>query len=225
MNRLRRTIATRLKEVQNTAAILTTFNEADMSAIMELRKRHRDSFEKKHGVRLGFMSFFVKAVVAALQHVPIVNATIDGDEVVYKQYYDIGMAVSTDDGLKVPVVRDADGKSFAQIEQEIAALAEKARDGSLTLEEMGGATFSITNGGVFGSLLSTPIINPPASAILGLHKIQERPVAIDGQVVIRPMMYLAVSYDHRLIDGRDSVTFLVRVKELLEDPERLLLDI
>jgi len=225
MSRLRRTIATRLKEAQNTAAILTTFNEADMSAVIDVRKRYRDAFEGKYGVRLGFMSFFVKAVVGALKEMPEVNASIEGDYVVYHRYYDIGIAVSTESGLKVPVVRGCDRKSFAEIEREIADLAAKARDGSLSLEEMEGGTFSITNGGVFGSLLSTPILNPPQSAILGLHKIEERPVAIDGQIVLRPMMYLAMSYDHRLIDGRESVTFLVRVKELIEHPDRLVFDV
>jgi 2-oxoglutarate dehydrogenase E2 component (dihydrolipoamide succinyltransferase) len=225
MSRLRRTIATRLKEAQNTAAILTTFNEADLSAVIDLRRRYRDAFEEKHGVRLGFMSFFVKAVVGALKEMPEVNASIEGDYVVYHRYYDIGIAVSTESGLKVPVVRGCDRKSYADIEREIADLAAKARDGSLSLEEMEGGTFSITNGGVFGSLLSTPILNPPQSGILGLHKIEERPVAIDGQVIVRPMMYLAMSYDHRLIDGRESVTFLVRVKELIENPDRLMLDV
>ncbi len=225
MSRLRRTIATRLKEAQNTAAILTTFNEVDMSEVVALRKRYRDAFEEKHGVRLGFMSFFVKAVVGALQEMPQVNASIDGDHFVYHHYYDIGMAVSTEAGLKVPVVRDCDKKSFARIEKDIADLATRARDGSLALEEMEGGTYSITNGGVFGSMLSTPILNPPQSAILGLHKIQERAVVIDGQVQVRPMMYLAMSYDHRIIDGRESVTFLVRVKELIEDPDRLMLDV
>ncbi|UCF19926.1 MAG: 2-oxoglutarate dehydrogenase complex dihydrolipoyllysine-residue succinyltransferase, partial [Gemmatimonadota bacterium] len=225
MTRLRRTIAARLKEAQNTAAILTTFNEADMSAVIELRKRYREGFEEKYGVRLGFMSFFVKAVVGALREMPQVNASIEGDEVIYKHYYDIGIAVSTDAGLKVPVIRDADRKSFAEIERSVADMAARARDGSLALDEMEGGTFSITNGGVFGSLLSTPILNPPQSAILGLHKIQERAVVIDGQVEVRPMMYLAMSYDHRLIDGRESVTFLVRVKELIESPGRLILDV
>lgn len=225
MSRLRRTIAVRLKEAQNTAAILTTFNEVDMSAIIDLRNRYREAFEKKHGMRLGFMSFFVKAVVGALKAMPELNASLDGDYIVYHHYYNIGMAVSTDAGLKVPVVRDCDRKSFAEIEREIADLASRARDGSLSLEEMEGGTFSITNGGVFGSLLSTPILNPPQSAILGLHKIEERPVAADGQIEIRPMMYLAMSYDHRLIDGRESVNFLVRVKELVEHPERLMLDV
>jgi len=225
MSRLRRTIATRLKEAQNTAAILTTFNEVDMSEVIVLRKRYRDLFEEKHGVRLGFMSFFVKAVVGALQEMPQVNASIDGDYFVYHHYYDIGMAVSTDAGLKVPVVRDCDKKSFAQIEKDIADLAARARDGSLALEEMEGGTYSITNGGVFGSMLSTPILNPPQSAILGLHKIQERAVVIDGEIQVRPMMYLAMSYDHRIIDGRESVTFLVRVKEFIENPDRLMLDV
>ncbi len=225
MSRLRRTIATRLKEAQNTAAILTTFNEVDMTAVIDLRRRYRDAFEEKHGVRLGFMSFFVKAVVGALKQMPEVNASLDGDYIVYRHYYDIGIAVSTESGLKVPVVRQCDRKSYAEIERDVAELAAKARDGSLTLEEMEGGTFSITNGGVFGSLLSTPILNPPQSAILGLHKIEERPVAIEGQVVVRPMMYLAMSYDHRLIDGRESVTFLVRVKELIEHPDRLMLDV
>jgi 2-oxoglutarate dehydrogenase E2 component (dihydrolipoamide succinyltransferase) len=224
MSRLRRTIAARLKEAQNTAAILTTFNEADMSAVIDIRKRHRDDFEERYGVRLGFMSFFVKAVVGALKEMPEINAAIDGDHIVYRHYYDIGIAVSTESGLKVPVVRDCDRKSFAELEKDIALLAEKARDGSLSLEEMEGGTFSITNGGVFGSLLSTPILNPPQSAILGLHRIQERPVVIDGHVAVRPMMYLAMSYDHRLIDGRESVTFLVKVKELIENPPHLLLD-
>ena len=225
MSRLRRTIATRLKEAQNTAAILTTFNEVDMSEVIALRKRYRDVFEEKHGVRLGFMSFFVKAVVGALQEMPQVNASIDGDYFVYHHYYDIGMAVSTEAGLKVPVVRDCDKKSFAQIEKDIADLAARARDGSLSLEEMEGGTYSITNGGVFGSMLSPPILNPPQSAILGLHKIRESAVVIDGEIQVRPMMYLAMSYDHRLIDGRESVTFLVRVKELIENPDRLMLDV
>jgi len=225
MSRLRRTVAKRLKEAQNTAAILTTFNEADMSEVIALRKRYRELFEQKHGVRLGFMSFFVKAVVGALQEMPEVNASLDDDHIVYHHYYDIGMAVSTDLGLKVPVVRDCEKKSFAQIEKDIAELAGKARDGSLSLEEMEGGTFSISNGGIFGSMLSTPILNPPQSAILGLHNIQERAVVIDGVIQVRPMMYLAVSYDHRLIDGRESVTFLVRIKELIEKPDRLMLDV
>ncbi len=225
MSKLRQTIARRLKEAQNTAAMLTTFNEADMSAVMELRARYRDSFEKKHGVRLGFTSFFTKAAVGALKEIPAVNAQIDGDELVYKTYYDIGMAVSAPTGLMVPVIRDCDAKSFAEIERTLGELAGKARDGKLSMAEMTGGTFTITNGGVFGSLLSTPILNMPQSAILGLHKIQQRPVAVDGEVVVRPMMYLALSYDHRIIDGRQAVTFLVRVKDFIEDPERLLLDL
>lgn len=225
MPKLRQTIARRLKEAQNTAAMLTTFNEADMSAVMALRAQYRESFEKKHGVRLGFTSFFTKAVVAALKELPAVNAEIDGDEMVYKHYYDIGMAVSAPSGLVVPVIRDCDKKSFAEIESTLVDLAGRARDGKLALEEMTGGTFTITNGGVFGSLLSTPILNMPQSGILGLHKIQQRPVAVDGEVKVRPMMYLALSYDHRMIDGREAVTFLVRVKDFIEDPERLLLDI
>ena len=223
MSRMRRTIATRLKEAQDTAAILTTFNEVDMGAVMALRKKHREAFEAKHGVRLGFTSFFAKACVAALSEVPGVNAELDGNEIVYKRYYDIGMAVASPTGLVVPVIRDCAGKTFAEIEEELARLAGRANDGTLTTEEMTGGTFSITNGGVFGSLLSTPILNRPQSGILGLHKIEERPVAMDGEVVIRPMMYLALSYDHRLIDGREAVTFLVKVKESIEDPERLML--
>ena len=225
MTRLRKTIATRLKEAQNTAAILTTFNEADMGAVMALRARYREGFEKKHGVKLGFTSFFAKAAVAALKELPAVNGEIDGEELVYKHYYDIGMAVSTPSGLMVPVVRDCDRKSFAEIESTLAELAKKGRDGKLSMDEMTGGTFTMTNGGVFGSLLSTPILNRPQSAILGLHKIQERPVAVDGKVEVRPMMYLALSYDHRIIDGREAVTFLVRVKQGIEDPERLLLDL
>jgi 2-oxoglutarate dehydrogenase E2 component (dihydrolipoamide succinyltransferase) len=221
MTRMRRTIAARLKEAQNTAAILTTFNEVDMGAIRELRSRHRDEFEKMHGVKLGFTSFFVKACVAALKEIPAVNAEIDGNEIIYKNYYDIGMAVSTPNGLVVPVIRDCDAKTPAAIERSLGELAAKARDGSLAVDEMQRGTFSITNGGVFGSLLSTPILNPPESAILGLHKIEDRPIARDGEVVIRPMMYLALSYDHRVIDGREAVTFLVKVKEGLENPEQL----
>jgi len=221
MTRMRRTIAARLKEAQNTAAILTTFNEVDMGAIRELRSRHRDAFERKHGVKLGFTSFFVKACVAALKEIPAVNAEIDGNEILYKDYYDIGVAVSTPNGLVVPVIRDCDAKTPAAIERSLLELAARARDGSLSAEEMLGGTFSITNGGVFGSLLSTPILNPPQSAILGLHKIEDRPIARDGAVVIRPMMYLALSYDHRIVDGREAVTFLVKVKEGLEDPEQL----
>ena len=225
MTRMRQRIAERLKEAQNTAAMLTTFNEVDLSAVMNARSRNKDLFFKKHGVKLGFMSFFTKACVHALKEIPAVNGEIDGDEIVYKNHYDIGVAVSTPNGLVVPVLRDADLKSFAGIEREIFDLGKRARDGKLALEELQGGTFTISNGGVFGSLLSTPILNPPQSAILGMHKIEERPVAVNGEIVIRPMMYLALSYDHRIIDGREAVTFLVRVKELLEDPERLLLDI
>ncbi|HEX4370331.1 MAG TPA: 2-oxoglutarate dehydrogenase complex dihydrolipoyllysine-residue succinyltransferase [Rhizomicrobium sp.] len=225
MSRLRKTIALRLKESQNTAAQLTTFNEVDMTRIMALRSTYKDSFEKKHGVRLGFMGFFAKACVAALKELPNVNAEIEGDNIVYKNYYDIGVAVSTERGLVVPVVRDADQLSLAAIEKAVMDFGVRARDGKLKLDELQGGTFSITNGGVFGSLMSTPILNSPQSGILGMHKIQPRPMAIDGKVEIRPMMYLALSYDHRLVDGRDAVTFLVRVKENLEDPERMLLDV
>ena len=225
MTRLRQTIARRLKEAQNTAAILTTYNEADMSAIMSLRKQVQDDFTDRHGVKLGFMSFFVKACVTALQDIPAVNAEIDGDDIIYKNHYDIGVAVGTDKGLVVPVVRDCDTKSLAQIEKDIIDLGKRARDGKLTIEDMQGATFTISNGGVYGSLMSAPILNAPQSGILGMHKIQERPVAINGEVKIRPMMYLALSYDHRIVDGKEAVTFLVRVKESLEKPERLLLDI
>ena len=225
MSRLRRTIALRLKEAQNTAAQLTTFNEVDMSGVMTLRSEYKDSFEKKHGVRLGFMGFFVKACIAALKELPNVNAEIEGDEIVYKNYYDIGVAVSTERGLVVPVMRDADALSLAQIESHIHDFGLRARDNKLKLEELLGGTFTISNGGVFGSLMSTPILNPPQSGVLGMHKIQPRPVAVDDKIVIRPMMYLALSYDHRLVDGREAVTFLVRVKENLEDPQRLLLDV
>jgi 2-oxoglutarate dehydrogenase E2 component (dihydrolipoamide succinyltransferase) len=225
MTRLRQTIARRLKEAQNTAAMLTTFNEADMSAVMELRNRYRDSFEKKHGIRLGFMGFFVRAAVAALKDIPAVNAEIDGAEIVYKNYYHIGVAVGTERGLVVPVVRDAERKTLGAIEREIAEFGRRAREGALKLEEMQGGTFTISNGGVYGSLLSTPILNAPQSGILGMHKIQERPVAIGGKVEVHPMMYLALSYDHRLVDGREAVLFLVRVKELIEDPTRLVLDL
>jgi len=225
MTRLRRTIALRLKESQNTAAQLTTFNEVDMSHVMALRTEYKESFEKKHGVRLGFMGFFVKACIAALKELPSVNAEIEGDDIVYKNYYDMGIAVSTEKGLVVPVVRDADRLSLAGIEAAINDFGLRARDNKLKLEDLQGGTFSITNGGVFGSLMSTPILNSPQSGILGMHKIQPRPVAIDNKVEIRPMMYLALSYDHRLVDGREAVTFLVRVKENLEDPQRLLLDI
>lgn len=224
MSRRRQTIATRLLEAQRTAAMLTTFNEADMSAIMEIRARRRDAFQKRHGVGLGFMSFFTRAVVGALRDFPNVNAEIRGDEIIHKHYYDIGIAVGAEGGLVVPVVRDADRKSFAELEREIAELAEKARNNTLTLEDLRGGTFTITNGGVFGSLLSTPILSPPQVGILGMHRIQQRPVALDGQVVIRPMMNLALTYDHRLIDGREAVQFLVCVKELVEDPTALLLD-
>ncbi|MDE1902321.1 MAG: 2-oxoglutarate dehydrogenase complex dihydrolipoyllysine-residue succinyltransferase [Alphaproteobacteria bacterium] len=222
MTRLRRRIAERLKEAQNTAAMLTTFNEADMSAVMALRERYRESFEKKHGVRLGFMSFFVKACIVALKEIPAANGEIDGEDIVYKNHYDIGVAVGTEQGLVVPVVRDADRLDFADIEKQVGDLGRRARDGKLKLEELSGGTFTITNGGVYGSLMSTPILNPPQSAILGMHKIQQRPVVVGGQIVARPMMYLALSYDHRLVDGREAVTFLVRVKECIEDPERLL---
>jgi 2-oxoglutarate dehydrogenase E2 component (dihydrolipoamide succinyltransferase) len=225
MSRLRRTIALRLKESQNTAAQLTTFNEVDMSDVMRLRAEYKESFEKKHGVRLGFMGFFVKACLAALKELPNVNAEIEGDDIVYKNYYDIGVAVSTERGLVVPVVRDADELSLAQIEAAIADFGARARDNKLKLKELQGGTFTISNGGVFGSLMSTPILNAPQSGVLGMHKIQQRPVAIDNKVEIRPMMYLALSYDHRLVDGREAVTFLVRVKENLEDPQRLLLDV
>jgi 2-oxoglutarate dehydrogenase E2 component (dihydrolipoamide succinyltransferase) len=226
MTRLRQRIAQRLKEAQNTAAMLTTFNEVDMTAINELRAAYKDSFEKKHGIKLGFMSFFVKAAVNAMREFPAVNAEIDGDEIVYKNYYDISVAVSTPTGLVVPVVRHCDSKSMAQIEGDIAALGTKARDGKLEMEDMMGGTFTITNGGVFGSLMSTPILNAPQTAILGMHKVQQRPMVMpDGSIKARPMMYIAMSYDHRLIDGREAVGFVVRIKEALEDPQRLLLDI
>jgi 2-oxoglutarate dehydrogenase E2 component (dihydrolipoamide succinyltransferase) len=225
MTRLRQTIARRLKEAQNTAAMLTTFNDVDMSAIMNLRAQYRDLFEKRHGVRLGFMGFFVKACVQALREIPAVNAEIDGNDIIYKNYYHIGVAVSTDKGLVVPVVREADRLSLAEIEAQIADFSRRARDGRLSIEEMQGGTFSITNGGVFGSLLSTPILNVPQSGILGMHRIEERPVVRNGQIVVRPMMYLALSYDHRIVDGKEAVTFLVRVKELLEDPQRMVLEL
>lgn len=225
MTRLRKRIAERLLEAKNSTAMLTTFNEVDMQPIMTLRKTYGEKFEKQHGVRLGFMSFYIKAVVEALKRYPEVNASIDGDDVVYHNYFDISIAVSTPRGLVTPVLRDCDKLSMADIEKQIKALAEKGRDGKLTVEELTGGNFTITNGGVFGSLMSTPIINPPQSAILGMHAIKERPIALNGQVVIRPMMYLALSYDHRLIDGRESVGFLVTIKELLEDPTRLLLEI
>ncbi|KKB84203.1 dihydrolipoamide succinyltransferase [Devosia limi DSM 17137] len=225
MTRLRQTIARRLKDAQNTAAMLTTFNEVDMKPVMDLRASYKDLFEKKHGVKLGFMGFFTKAVVHALKEIPSINAEIDGDELIYKSYAHIGVAVGTDKGLVVPVVRNADQMSIAEIEKSINGLGKKARDGQLSMADMQGGTFTISNGGVYGSLMSTPILNAPQSGILGMHKIQERPVAIGGQVVIRPMMYLALSYDHRIVDGKEAVTFLVRVKESLEAPERLVLDL
>jgi 2-oxoglutarate dehydrogenase E2 component (dihydrolipoamide succinyltransferase) len=225
MTRLRKTIALRLKESQNTAAMLTTFNEVDMTTVMGLRTAYKDTFEKKHGVKLGFMGFFTKAVVAALKELPNVNAEIEGDNIVYKNYYDIGIAVSTERGLVVPVVRDADHLSLAGIEKAISDFGARARDNKIKLEELQGGTFSITNGGVFGALMSTPILNSPQSGILGMHKIQPRPMAIGDKIEIRPMMYLALSYDHRIVDGREAVTFLVKVKENLEDPQRMLLDV
>ncbi len=224
MSRRRQTIARRLVEAQQTAAMLTTFNEVDMTAVMDLRKRRRDAFKERHGVNLGFMSFFTKAVVGALKAFPMLNAEIQGDEIVVKHHYDIGIAVGAEEGLVVPVLRDTDAKSFAQIEREIGELAGRARTGTLTIAELQGGTFTITNGGIFGSLMSTPILNAPQVGILGMHKIQERPVAVDGQVVIRPMMYVALSYDHRIVDGSEAVRFLVRIKELVEDPEALLLE-
>src|SRR4051812_22182385 len=225
MTRLRQTIARRLKEAQNTAAMLTTFNDVDMSAVIDARARYKDLFEKKHGIRLGFMGFFVKACALAAKDVPSVNASLEGDEIVYHDYLDVSVAVSAPKGLVVPVVRNADRLSFAEIEKTIADYGRRVKDGTLTVDEMQGGTFTISNGGVFGSLLSTPIINPPQSAVLGMHRIEERPVVKDGQIVARPMMYLALSYDHRLIDGREAVTFLVRVKEAIEDPTRLLIDL
>ena len=225
MSRLRKTIALRLKEAQHTAAMLTTFNEVDMSAVMHLRSAHKDTFEKRHGVRLGFMSFFVKACIVTLKEIPSVNAEIEGDDIVYKNYYDIGVAVGTERGLVVPVVRDADQLTLAGIEKRINDFGLRARDNKLKLEELQGGTFTISNGGVYGSLMSTPILNAPQSGILGMHKIEQRPVAIDGKVEIRPMMYLALSYDHRLVDGKEAVTFLVRVKECLEAPERMILEV
>jgi 2-oxoglutarate dehydrogenase E2 component (dihydrolipoamide succinyltransferase) len=225
MSKLRRIIAARLKEAQNTAAMLTTWNEVDMGAAMELRARYRDAFEKKHGVRLGFMSMFVRAACIALKEWPAVNGEIYGDELIYKNYYNVGVAVGTPQGLVVPVLRDADKMSFAGIEGTIADFGRRARDGKLGIDEMSGGTFTISNGGVFGSLNSMPILNVPQSAILGMHKIDKRPVAVGDQVVIRPMMYLALSYDHRIVDGREAVSFLVRVKECIEDPERILIDV
>ncbi|WP_342360329.1 2-oxoglutarate dehydrogenase complex dihydrolipoyllysine-residue succinyltransferase [Terrarubrum flagellatum] len=225
MTKLRQTIARRLKEAQNAAAMLTTFNEVDMTNVMALRNQYKDAFEKKHGVKLGFMGFFVKACVQALKEIPSVNAEIDGTDIIYKNYYHIGVAVGTDKGLVVPVVRDCDQLSIAGVEKKIGEFGKRARDGQLKIEEMQGGTFTISNGGVYGSLMSTPILNAPQSAILGMHKIQERPMVVGGQIVVRPMMYLAVSYDHRIIDGKEAVTFLVRVKEGLEDPARLVLDL
>ena len=225
MTKLRQTIARRLKDAQNTAAMLTTFNEVDMAEVMAMRVRYKDAFEKKHGAKLGFMGFFVKACVQALKEIPAVNAEIDGADLVYKNYYHLGIAVGTDKGLIVPVVRDCDKLSVAGIEKAIADLGKRARDGQLKLEDLQGGTFTITNGGIYGSLMSTPILNAPQSGILGMHKIQERPVAIGGKIEIRPMMYLALSYDHRIVDGKEAVTFLVRVKEALEDPARLVLDL
>ena len=225
MTRLRQTIARRLKEAQNTAAMLTTFNEVDMTAVMALRAQYKDVFEKRHGVKMGFMSFFVKACVEALKDVPDVNAEIDGQDLIYKNHYDIAVAVGTDKGLVVPVVRDADALSLAGIEKAIGALGKKARDGQLAIEDMQGGTFTISNGGVYGSLMSTPILNAPQSGILGMHKIQDRPIVVGGKIEIRPMMYLALSYDHRVVDGKGAVTFLVKVKDYIEDPQRLLLDL
>jgi 2-oxoglutarate dehydrogenase E2 component (dihydrolipoamide succinyltransferase) len=225
MTRLRARIAQRLIEAQNTQALLTTFNEVDVTAIQELRARYKDRFEKQHGAKLGFMSFFVRASIEALKKFPVLNASVDGNDIIYHEYYDIGVAVSTDRGLVVPIVRDADSKDFAAIEKEIADYARKAREGSLSIEELTGGTFTITNGGVFGSLMSTPIVNVPQSAILGMHKVQERPMVVNGQIAVRPMMYLAVTYDHRIIDGREAVQFLVAIKEALEDPGRMLLGI
>ena len=225
MSRLRQTIARRLKEAQDTQAMLTTFNDVNLSAVIELRKKYKESFEKTHGTRLGFMSFFVKAAVEALQRFPAVNASIDGTDVVYHDYYDVGIAASSPRGLVVPVLRDVDQMSFAGVEKSIGEYGQKAKDGKLTMEDLVGGTFTVSNGGVFGSMLSTPIVNPPQSAILGMHRIEERPVAENGEVVIRPMMYLALTYDHRIIDGRQSVLFLRTIKECLEDPARLLLEI
>lgn len=225
MTRLRLTIARRLKDAQNTAAMLTTFNEVDMTAVMELRKKYKELFEKKHGVKLGFMGFFTRAICHALAEIPSVNAEIDGTDIIYKQFCHIGVAVGTEKGLVVPVVRNAEQMSIAEVEKEIGNLGRKARDGKLSMADMQGGTFTISNGGVYGSLMSTPILNAPQSGILGMHKIQQRPIAMDGEVVIRPMMYLALSYDHRIVDGKEAVTFLVRVKESLEDPERLVLDL
>jgi 2-oxoglutarate dehydrogenase E2 component (dihydrolipoamide succinyltransferase) len=223
MSRLRQRVAQRLVEAQSTQALLTSFNEADLGAVQELRTRYKDKFEKQQGVKLGFMSFFVKATIEALKKFPVLNASVDGGDIIYHEFYDIGVAVSTDRGLMVPIVRDADQKSFADIEKEITAYATRARAGQIAIEDITGGTFTITNGGVFGSLLSTPIVNAPQSAILGMHKIQERPMVVNGKIEIRPMMYLAVTYDHRIIDGRDAVQFLVSIKDSLEDPGRMLL--
>jgi len=225
MTRLRARIAERLVQAQSMAAMLTTFNEVDLTAVNEIRARYKDKFEKKHGVKLGFMSFFVKASIEALRRFPAVNASLDGNDIVYHEFYDIGVAVSTDRGLMVPVLRNAELMSFAEIEIAVGAYAQKAREGSITLEELSGGTFTLTNGGVFGSLMSTPILNPPQVAILGMHKIQERPMVVDGEIKVRPMMYLALTYDHRIVDGRESVQFLVAIKEALEDPARLLLQL
>ena len=225
MTKLRQTIARRLKDAQNSAAMLTTFNDVDMGAVMQLRTQYKDVFEKKHGTKLGFMGFFTKAVIQALKDVPAVNAEIDGQDLVFKNYYHIGIAVGTEKGLVVPVVRDADLLSVAGIEKTISDFGRRARDGKLSIDEMQGGTFTITNGGIYGSLMSTPILNAPQSGILGMHRIEDRPVVKNGQVVVRPMMYLALSYDHRIVDGKDAVTFLVRVKEALEDPARLVLDL
>ncbi|MDX1917263.1 MAG: 2-oxoglutarate dehydrogenase complex dihydrolipoyllysine-residue succinyltransferase [Rickettsiaceae bacterium] len=225
MSRLRKTIAQRLKDSQNTAAILTTFNEIDMKNVIDLRAKYKEQFEKKHGIKLGFMSFFVKASIKALKEIPAVNAQIDNDTIIYKNYYDIGVAVGTEQGLVVPILKDADLLSFPSVEKTISEFGQKARNGKLSMAELTGGTFSITNGGVYGSLMSTPIINPPQSAILGMHKTMERPVVVEGKIEIRPMMYVALSYDHRMIDGKEAVTFLVKIKEAIEDPERLLLDL
>jgi 2-oxoglutarate dehydrogenase E2 component (dihydrolipoamide succinyltransferase) len=225
MTRLRQTIARRLKDAQNTAAMLTTFNDLDMHAVMHLRKEYKDLFEKRHGVKLGFMGFFVKACIQALKEVPAVNAEIDGQDIIYKNYYHIGVAVGTDKGLVVPVVREADRMSLAEIEQTITDFGRRAREGKLSIEEMQGGTFTISNGGVYGSLMSTPILNAPQSGILGMHRIEDRPVVRNAEIVVRPMMYLALSYDHRIVDGKDAVTFLVRVKEVLEDPQRFVLEL
>jgi 2-oxoglutarate dehydrogenase E2 component (dihydrolipoamide succinyltransferase) len=225
MTRLRQTISRRLKEAQNTAAMLTTFNEVDMSTVMHLRNQYKEVFEKKHGAKLGFMGFFVRACVQALKDIPAVNAELDGSDIIYKNYYHIGVAVGTERGLVVPVVRDCDRKSLAQIENDVAAFGRRAREGALKIEDLQGGTFTISNGGVYGSLMSTPILNVPQSGILGMHKIQERPVVIAGKIEVRPMMYLAVTYDHRIVDGREAVLFLVRVKDMIEDPARLVLEL